>query len=416
MPGAVTLRDYQEAALRKIHNGCILHGTVGSGKSRTGLAWYYEQNGGRVNTQFYRKMTNPKDIYIITTAKKRDSKEWEGELSVFGLSNPNINSLYGYKNKVVVDSWNNIGRWKWIKDSYFIFDEQRVVGWGAWVKSFLEITKHNQWILLSATPGDTWNDYIPVFVANGYYKNKTDFENKHCVFNPFVKWKSVQRYVNEGYLIKLRNELLIEMEFKRNTNRNIIDIDVNYDKALYRNVEKLRINVFTDEVIENSSEYCQCLRRVVNTDVSRQNAVLDILQEHDKAIIFYFYDYELDILRTLLDSINYQYTEWNGHKHENVPTGPKWAYLVQYTAGSEAWNCITTDTMIFYSLCYSYKMLEQSRGRIDRMNTPFTELYYYQLISKAPVDIRIYNTLKRKKTFNEKREYAKLFERNKEKE
>ena len=73
----------------------------------------------------------PKDLYIITTAKKRDTLEWEGELSPFLLStNPDVNL---YQNKVVIDSWNNISKYKDITDAFFIFDEQRVVGSGTWV-------------------------------------------------------------------------------------------------------------------------------------------------------------------------------------------------------------------------------------------------------------------------------------------
>lgn len=415
MPGGVSLYDYQEAALNKMKNGCILNGDVGSGKSRTGLAYYYKVCGGGVNTEFYHKMNNPLNLYIITTAKKRDNKEWIDELKPFGLDCPNIKNLFGYKNTVVVDSWNNIAKWKYITNSFFIFDEQRVVGKGAWVKSFLEICKHNQWILLSATPGDTWLDYVPVFIANGYFKNRTDFEYKHVVWNPFVKWKSVQRWINEGRLIKYRNDILVTMTCDRHTHRNIIQIPVDYNKNDFRTIRDLRWNIWENRPIETVAEYYQCMRRVVNSDITRETALLDILMSHQKVIIFYTFDYELDIIRRVLSDCNWPFAEWNGHKHENVPTGPKWAYIVEYISGSEAWNCITTDTIVFWSLSYSWKMMEQSRGRIDRINTPYTELYYYEFVSKAPVDIRIENALKRKKVFNGKREYKDEFERIKEK-
>lgn len=411
MPGGVSLYDYQEAALKKMKNGCILNGSVGSGKSRTGLAYYYTLCGGKVNTEYYFKMNAPLNLFIITTAKKRDNKEWDDELRPFGLKNPNYDNFYGYKNTVVVDSWNNIAKWKDVKNAFFIFDEQRVVGKGAWVKSFFSIVQHNKWILLSATPGDTWEDYIPVFIANGFYRNRTEFERQHCVFNPFVQWKSIQRYVNEGRLIKYRNDILVEMSDRRTTKRHIIRIPVDYNKKDYRTVKDLRWNIYENKPIENVSEYYQCMRRVVNSDITRENALLEILRQHKKAIVFYTFDYELDIIRDVLNGCNYVIGEWNGHKHENVPTGLKWAYIVEYIAGSEAWNCITTDTMVFWSLSYSWKMMEQARGRIDRVNTPFTDLYYYELVSKAPVDIRIDNALKRKKVFNGKKEYKDEFER-----
>ena len=166
----IQLRDYQLDAVRRMKNGCILCGGVGSGKSRTALAYYYLCEDGEIGTDEYVPMGDPpKDLYIITTARKRDTCEWEGELSPFLLS-PN-HEVNLYSNKVVIDSWNNIQKYAEVQNAFFIFDEQRVVGTGAWVKAFLRITKANRWILLSATPGDTWQDYIPVFIANGFYKN-----------------------------------------------------------------------------------------------------------------------------------------------------------------------------------------------------------------------------------------------------
>lgn len=341
----------------------------------------------------------PKDLYIITTARKRDTLEWEGELSPFLLST-NLETNF-YSNKIVIDSWNNIGKYSEIKDAFFIFDEQRVVGSGAWVKSFLKITKSNNWILLSATPGDTWSDYIPVFIANGFYRNKTEFIREHVVYNRFSKFPKVDRYVNTGRLLRLRNSILVNMDFKRQTISHNEDVYVQYSIENYKDIIRNRWDIYKDQPVKNASELCYLLRKVVNSDESRQVKLLEILENHPKTIIFYNFDYELEILKNLYYGDGVEIAEWNGHKHEPIPSGEKWVYLVQYSAGAEGWNCIKTDTIIFYSQNYSYKIMAQASGRIDRLNTPFTDLYYYHLKSRSGIDLAISKALSAKKKFNE---------------
>ena len=390
------LRDYQLKAIDNMKTGCILNGGVGSGKSLTSLSYYYLQNGG--SREFltggkYGWMEDPKDLYIITTARKRDTLEWEGEFSHFILD--------AYFNKVVVDSWNNIQKYATVTNSFFIFDEQRVVGSGAWVKAFLKIAKLNEWILLSATPGDTWTDYIPVFVANGFYKNKTEFMREHAVFARFSKYPKIERFINTGRLLRQRKMILIDMDFKRETVQHHEDIYVQYDVATYKDVMKRRWDIWKDEPIINASGLCYALRKIVNTHESRANKLLDIFKTHKKMIVFYNFDYELEILKNLDYGKNVVVAEWNGHKHEPTPTACEWVYLVQYTAGAEGWNCITTDTIVFYSQNYSYKIMHQSAGRIDRLNTPFTDLYYYHLKTRSNIDLAIAKALNSKKKFNE---------------
>ena len=392
------LRDYQLEAMNKMSNGCILNGGVGSGKSRTSLYYYFKQCGGTLEGG-YHEMTNPVNLYIITTARKRDTLEWENELAPLRLSSKD--ELNYYKNKIVIDSWNNIGKYLDVKDAFFIFDEQRVVGSGTWVKSFLKITKVNKWILLSATPGDTWIDYIPVFVANGFYKNRTEFIREHVVYSNFTKWPKVSRYVNTGRLIRLRNKILINMDFERQTIPHHEDVYCNYNVSNYKDVIKTRFNPFTNEPLQDAGGLCYCLRRVVNSDVSRQIELLELIEKHPKAIIFYNFDYELEILKNLYYGDGFEIAEWNGHKHEELPDGDKWVYLVQYTAGCEGWNCVKTDTIIFYSQNYSYKVMVQAAGRIDRLNTPYTDLYYYHLKSRSGIDLAISKALNAKKNFNE---------------
>lgn len=402
----VQLYPYQYEAVKRMKNGCILCGGVGSGKSRTAIAYYYVCEGGELCTDEYVPMIDPpRDLYIITTARKRDTLEWEGELVPFLLSTKRENNLYS--NKVVIDSWNNIGKYTDAENAFFIFDEQRVVGSGAWVKAFLKITKRNDWILLSATPGDTWQDYIPVFLANGFYKNKTEFVREHIVYSKFSKFPKVDRYLNTGRLIRLRNSILVDMSFKRPTTAHHEDIYVSYDVELYKDVIRKRWNIWDNKPIKNASELCYSLRKVVNSDEARQAKLLELLEDHPRAIIFYNFDYELNILKNLIypviDDEAFEIAEWNGHKHQPIPESKNWVYLVQYTAGAEGWNCVKTNTIIFYSQNYSYKIMEQSSGRIDRLNTPFKDLYYYHLKSRSGIDLAISKALQQKKKFNESR-------------
>lgn len=387
------LYDYQIEAVKQMKNGCILCGGVGSGKSRTSLAYYYVRMGGDIEAS--KRLKNPCDLYIITTARKRDTKEWEGELAPFGLG------IGLYKHNITIDSWNNIGKYKDVSGAFFIFDEQRVVGYGAWTKSFLKIARGNQWILLSATPGDTWMDYCPVFIANGFYRNKTDFIGRHVIYDWRTKFPRVKDYLQTGILMKHRRDILVNMDFHRPTVSHHEDVECFYDKALYRDICKNRVDPITREPIENASQFCYALRKVTNGDPSRQLALLDIFAKHPRIIVFYNFDYELEILKGVPYGLDVEIAEWNGHKHEDIPQSAEWVYLVNYGAGAEGWNCITTDTIVFYSQSYSYRTMEQAAGRIDRLNTPFRDLYFYHLKSKSGIDLAITQALKNKKRFNE---------------
>lgn len=376
------LYSHQQDAVIKMHNGCILCGGVGTGKSMTGLAYYY-----------YRVSNSSPSIplYIITTAHKRDSMEWEFEANKWGIP-------FLYEDLIfVVDSWNNIAKYVDVKDAMFIFDEHKAIGSGKWARTFIKISQHNRWIILTATPGDNWMDYVPVFVANHFYRNRTDFIQQHVVVNPFVNYFSVKKYINVEKLIEYRNKILVEMPFKKIAIKEEIQTVCDFDKDAYDIIFKNRWNIFEDCPIKNASEMCYLLRKVCNSSSDRVKKLLEILNAHDKVIIFYSYDYELDILREVIDR---PITEWNGHSHDPISQESKWAHLVQYAAGAEGWNCIETDTIIFYSLSYSYKQMEQASGRIDRLNTPFETLYYYRLTSDSDIDKAIRLALQTKKEFN----------------
>lgn len=384
----IELYSHQKEVLCKLKTGSILCGGTGSGKSRTALAYYFTKCGGQLKP--LKPMTNPKELLIITTARKRDEKEWELELIPFLLSD-----------NVTIDSWNNIKKYVDKKGVFVIFDEQRVVGSGAWVKAFYKIAKQNDWILLSATPGDCWSDYIPVFVANGFFKNKTEFIRNHVIYDLRAKYPRIDRYMNTGRLLRLRNNILIKMDFQKQTIPHHEDVYVDYDPHEYKQLFKDRWNKDKNEPIENASELCYQARKIVNSHPSRLNKTIEIALEKGRAIIFYNYDYELDLLHKCFDNSPFDVAEWNGHKHQPLPKTDRWVYFVNYTAGAEAWNCITTDTIIFYSQNYSYKIMKQASGRIDRLNTPYIDLYFYHLKSRSGIDLAIAKALKAKKKFNE---------------
>ena len=402
----ITLYAHQQEALNKLHNGAILNGTVGSGKSITGLAYYFTKVcDGDLSAL---KMGKPIDIYIITTAMKRDKKEWDDECSRYLLStNPD---LCHHGVKVTIDSWNNIKKYEGVSGAFFLFDEQRVVGKGAWVKAFLKITKVNQWILLSGTPGDSYMDYIPVFLANGFYKNRTEFIRNHVIYKRYLKYPAVERFVGTKKLAYLREKVLVDMNFKRSTVAHHETIIVPYDVDIYQQLLKTRWNSYESRPVETSAELCYLLRKTVNSDYRRLEALSELLRAHSRSIIFFNHTYEVELIMDLCKSLDIPCARWDGKKHEPIPNTKRWVYIVQYSAGDSGWNCTDTDTVIFYSQSYSYKSTVQAAGRIDRLNTPFTDLYFFHLRSNAGIDRAIYSALKRKKEFNATRYMKKLDE------
>lgn len=406
----IALNNHQLEAIEQIKNGSVLCGGVGSGKSRTALAYYILKVGqGRLRINGSGKiaeMKDARDLYIITTAKKRDDLEWEKECGKFVLFRERENSISGVK--VTVDSWNNIRKYKDVYGAFFIFDEQRVVGTGVWVKTFLNIARKNKWILLSATPGDTWSDYIPLFVANGFFRNKTDFQDQHCVFSRFSKYPRIEKYIGEEILEKYRDQILVPMKDDRRTMRHDVKVICDYDQNLYKVVFRNRWDPWEKRPIEETGKLLYLTRKVVNYDWRRIQAVEGILAVRKRCIIFYNFDYELEMLLDYLEEKeDVKVGQWNGHRHDEVPDGESWVYLVQFNAGAEGWNCTSTDTIIFFSQNYSYRMVEQASGRIDRIDSPYFNLYYYHLRSNSPIDLAIYRALKNKRNFNERRFLAK---------
>lgn len=388
------LMEHQEKVVEQLDSGKILWGGTGSGKSAAAMA-------------YYQRKERPRHLFVITTAKKRDTLDWEKTAAAFGISDSVFlqdEEYLKYAGILTVDSWNNLHKYADVEDAFFIFDEQRVVGYGSWVKSFLKIAKKNRWILLSATPGDTWTDYMPVFVANGWYKNKTDFDRRHVLYEPFRKYPVIRGYLGVSRLEMMRNEVLVEMPFDMHTERILNWLPVDYDLDAFKRVYKDRWNIFEDRPIRDVAEMFRCARRIVNSDPSRLEMIRKLFKCHDRLIIFYNFDYELEILRTLENTVSVY--EWNGHvkdHNKDFEDEDRWVYLVQYVAGAEAWNCVKTDAMVLFSLTYSYKNFMQAQGRIDRLDTPFTWLYYYIFVSNSIVDRAIKRSIDRKENFNERK-------------
>lgn len=397
----INLESYQKQAVEELSTGSILVGGVGTGKTLTSLAYYIlKVCSGSCREGVYR-VKNKIPLYVITTAQKRDKHEWD--LDASKLSDDLV-----VGDNFVIDSWNNIKKYEDVKNAFFIFDEQRLVGYGTWVKAFLKIAKSNDWILLTATPGDQWTDYIPVFIANGFYKNKSQFAAKHIVYKPFMNYPCIQKYLYEGELRKLRDKISVRMIGHKETIRDHTVCYCSFNKQLYFDTLKNMYDYVKDEMIENEPQLRMTLRKIVNTDPSRIDMVKELLTMHKTAIVFYNFNYELEILKEIADEMHIAYSEWNGHKHEPILEGDRWVYLVQYNSGSEGWNCITTDTIIFYSLNYSYRTMEQACGRIDRMNTPYTILHYEYLIAKKSIDEAIERCIRKKENFNEDNYISKL--------
>lgn len=379
------LYPHQQKAVDDLANGKVLYGGVGTGKTITSLAYYVKNHP-------------KKNVYVITTAKKRDDLDWMKDASKLGIGTQQDGTLHG---TITVDSWNNIKKYIEIENSFFIFDEQRLVGSGAWVKAFYKIAKNNKWILLSATPGDVWMDYIPVFVANNLYKNKTEFTREHVIYNPRTNFPSVLRYIDTQTLEKHRNMLLVEMPYFSHTNRYVNYIDLEYDEDLFKTIWKDRWNPYEDMPVKDVSELFRLGRKALADNDYRLASIKDLLWEHPRLVIFYNFNYELDKLRELYNVDGVVVGEWNGHKKTPVPPTDSWVYLVQYTAGAEGWNCTTTDAMVFYSMSYSYKTFEQAQGRIDRLDTKYDDLHYYVFKTDTPLDNRIKSILEDKELFNE---------------
>lgn len=371
----ISMYEYQLEAIDKLQSGMILWGNVGSGKSRTSL-------------YFYCKNYSNKKLLIITTAQKRNNGEWLEECKVFGL-NP------------IIDSWNNIKKYDNYENYFIIFDEDHLTGYGAWSKAFIKMAKHNDWLVLTGTPGDNYAEFMTVFIAKGWYKNKRDFEEQHVIYSRYSKYPKVDRYINQGLLEVRRRDILVKMFVDKRAIVHKEVIITQYDISKYKKAYKDKRDE-NNKPFKNATAFCLYLRKICNEDVSKVVKVRELLLKHNKVIIFYNYLYEKEILLKLLKTMKtFNVGEYNGQHHDDIPIGERWAYLCQYTAASEGWNCLLCDTMIFFSMSYSYKAMEQAAGRINRINTPYKDLYYYYLRTTSSIDLSINRALSTKRNFNE---------------
>jgi hypothetical protein len=389
-------RPHQIPALSQLSNGSVLVGGTGSGKSYVGLAYFYTKVvGGSFDPPTLPSKKVP--LYIITTAMKRDSFDWEAEAGYFGISKHEDLSVSG---PMIVDSWNNIKKYVGIKKAFFIFDEQRTIGYGTWGRTFIKIARQNQWVMLTATPADSWMDLAPIFVAHGFFRNKTEFVYNHVVYSPYTKFPKIRRYLNTEYLESLKDKVFVVMKFDGRPKKHVHTIKVLYDKDKTKLITEKEWNEEQNRPIRNFSEQVSLLRKIINSHPSRVESVLRIHSVAKKIIVFYNFNFELYALKEAFNGLDIVVAEHNGHRHDPLPTGDNWVYLVQYMSGNEAWECHTTNYMVFFSLNYSYRITVQSMGRINRLNTPYEDLYYFRLVSDHKLDKSIDSALSKKKNFN----------------
>lgn len=373
------LRPAQRDAVDRMHDGCVLLGRTGSGKTMTALGYWL-----KVHAQ--------QDLYVVTTPAKRDAMEWEGDSAKLGQYLP--------PERVV--SWNKIKDFEYLESAFVVFDEQRVSGSGKWVKSFLKIAKSNDWILLSATPGDVWIDWLPLFIANGFYRTRTQFTDRHVIWDPHTRYPRIKRYIEEDRLERCQEAICVYLASPNPISRMVHDELVSYDSRKYAEVTRKRWNPFEVRPMMDAGELCRVQRRIVLENVCREEALERLLKGHPRALVFYSYNYELEAIKAVCERLGRSYGQRNGHRHDPVPVSKEpWVYIVQYQS-ADAWNCISTNIAILYSLPYSWRQQEQAMGRIDRMNTPFDELHYYRLMTDSTIDNAILACLDRKETFNER--------------
>lgn len=376
---AVTFKDYQKRAINQMHNGCILCGGVGAGKSLTSLG-------------YIDKVYPSGTVYIITPARKRNTGEWFDDIRKNDMD----------ETRFVVDSWNNLSKYKDVKDAFFLFDEQKVSGKGTWAKSLIRIAKSNQWILLSATPGDTYDDYATVLIANGFVRNRTTWYDEYCVTKsqPFFH---IVDHKNKDVIDMMIRRIFIKMDYQSDKKRieRVIPIQARSageEKEILMTHKAPGAQMpFTTFAAAIAYVRMNCYDKSKKTEALRK-----IIEKHKKIIVFYnFLSEKLEIERAAIDA-NVTINFYNGQRHDPIPDTDEWVYGVQYNSGAEAWNCITTNAMVFYSPNYSYKTMEQAHGRIDRVNSPYECLYYYMLLNELNIDNKVMNALSSKKDFNEK--------------
>ena len=376
----IKLLKYQEEAIQKLHSGSVLYGATGSGKSLTGLAYYM-------------RCWSHLDLYIITTSKKRNAGEWEEEIAKLGCPPPKA-----------IDSWNRLKNYRMVSDAFFLFDEHKVGGHGKWAQSMITIAKKNKWILLTATPGDVWDDYASIFIANEFVKNKTTWNEDFCIFDRISKYPKIIGYQREDVLKNMRDAVLVPMEYQSEKVPipYVIPYKVDHEEEAYVLARRKSLRHPEMRAFRNTSAMFAYMRMNLPDKESKIQALADVLKKEPKAIIFYNFTPEKYEIENAARQVNIPFFQYNGQIKDNVPDGDTWVYAVQYTAGAEAWNCITCRTVIFYSMNYSYKVMTQAKGRIDRCNSPFDELHYYYFISPDfEIDQEILNALTRKEKFNE---------------
>lgn len=398
----ITLRSYQQDAVEALLNGKhIVVASCGVGKGFISLEWA--------------RGTKKSNVLVITQASKVKSNDFVEEAKLLD------EKWYNSQSSFTVVSWNSLA--KWLKehqsenfaDYAIIADEiQRIKNYSTGMgKSFLKIASHTKcWAGFTATPGESWIQMMPYFVACGFVKHKTDFTNKFCVTQSFKGYIEIIGYNHEEVLNKWWSGITyfpdtkeMEKQLPSETHKVVhFKAPTGYAKVL-----KTKTRLDTDEFIDTSMAMCHYLRQLCCSK-EKVEWLKEFVESLDTScVVFYTYIEEGEKIKEALKGV--KIWEINGKKHD-IPTadtiGKHDVVLAQWESGSASLNLQFMNYWVSFSPCYSLTTSCQSRGRIKRIGQT-KPMFYYYLKTDHTIENDIYKALKEKRDFSETVWYENKF-------